>query len=736
LSEEQVLNTLANLGFEEVDAKVYVFLAKKGNKKAIDICNALRLTKQQLYPSLKRLQGKGIVTSTLEHPAMFQVLSFEEVLDLFIKTKIEETRSLQQSKAQILSDWESLKLEDYTSATFTVLEGRNYIYSKIHQILQRAKNQILAITTVPALSQANQRDIFDIDGLNSEDKIKFRFLAKVTDENVRIINGFLKENTNKRFVFDGRNPDLGQTLFPQMIVRDSEEALFFVKPRTETSIIEKNDVCLWTDCGTLVQAFTAIFEALWLNSTSIEEKICELETGQLTPKTSILTDAEIAKKKYYEFLNSAKESILVMTSSDGFSELSKDVSRLNDWVERGVSVRVMAPIMTKNLQAAQTFSKLWPVKHVAPNDFETTIIDGKHLFQFKMPATQAQSIDSPTPFKNTLYTNNIQYINKTEKMLNEVWKNSNPPSADNLETIFGTGARVQSSAYFPGAILRPGPHGRFYPLPPAPAAKGKFPIIQIIDEDPTKKLTEQDVLDEFISPKKNPPNNQLWSVYSSQAIAIIHTPDYFNLPPVLIRAHHVEERSTGGAENVIMVNLWLEISSVYAYIPVAVLCNNPRKQSWWNRHFAGSPAAANVQLAKEGELQVSVHGNTLFAGWTVPIQLYPSQFVLPPACLLVEGYGDVKTAAYTIAGPTGGFTAKQNGFDAFVTFMHSSSEYKGPGIDGFFVRDFVANISPDIFKDGQPRTLETIHIQEANSKLTGGSAPTDDVKKASQTSNL
>jgi HTH-type transcriptional regulator, sugar sensing transcriptional regulator len=711
LSEEQVLNTLANLGFDEVDAKIYVFLAKKGTKKANAICNALKLTKQQLYPSLKRLQRKGIVTSTFEHPAMFQVLSFEKVLDLFIKAKIEETRSLQQSKAQILADWANLKLEDSTSEKFSVLEGRNVIFSKIHQVIQTAKSHILAITTVPTLFQANQRDLFETETSQSEVKVPFRFLAKITDENARVMNDLLKDGAKVRFSFEGRSPDLGQTLFPQMLIRDGEEALFFVKPRTEMSIVEKEDVCLWTDCGTLVQALTAIFETLWLNSTSIEDRISELETGKLTPKTSILKDAEEAKKKYSELAKSAKESIFIMTSSDGFSELSESVSQLNEWVQRGVTVRVMAPIMTKNLQVAQSFSKLGTVKHVAPNDVETTIIDKKHLFHFQVPSAEAGSTDLRNRFKNTFYTNNAEYIQKTVKMLHEVWKHSNSPSAENLEKLFGTGARVQSSAYFPGAIRSPGPHGMFYPLPPAPAAKGKYPVVRIINDDPTKKLTEQDVLNEFLSLKKKSSENQ-WNIYSSQAIAIIHTPDYFNLPPMLLRAHHVEERSTGGAENIIMVNLWLELPSGHAYIPVAVLGDNSKTQSWWRKHFAGSPAATNVQLTEKGELQISVHANTLFAGWTVPIQLYPSQFVLPPACMLIEGYGDVKTAVYTIAGPTGGLTAKQNGFDAFVTFMHSSSEYCGAGTDGFFVRDFVGNVSRDIFKGNQPRTLETIHTQE------------------------
>jgi hypothetical protein len=117
-------------------------------------------------------------------------------------------------------------------------------------------------------------------------------------------------------------------------------------------------------------------------------------------------------------------------------------------------------------------------------------------------------------------------------------------------------------------------------------------------------------------------------------------------------------------------------------------------------------------LAKKDELQIRVHGNTLFAGWTVPIKLFPPQYVFPPACMLIEGYGDVKTAAYTILGPLGvGFTAKQNGFDAFVTFMHPSSKYSGPGTDGFFVRDFVGGVSPNIFK-GHPRTLAHTLIEK------------------------
>jgi hypothetical protein len=142
-------------------------------------------------------------------------------------------------------------------------------------------------------------------------------------------------------------------------------------------------------------------------------------------------------------------------------------------------------------------------------------------------------------------------------------------------------------------------------------------------------------------------------------------------------------------------------------MPVAVFSDRPNAQTVWGRHFEATPTSRNIQVAKKDELQVLVHGNTLFAGWTVPIQLFPSEYVLPPACILVEGYGTVKTEAYSVIQPSGGsFKAKQNGFDAFVTFMHPSSKYSGSGTDGFLVRDFVMELTPQFIEGFHPK-LET-----------------------------
>lgn len=81
-----------------------------------------------------------------------------------------------------------------------------------------------------------------------------------------------------------------------MIVRDYEEAIFFIEQGADFSATEKTEVCLWTNCGSLVRSFAAVFEDLWLNATDIKKKIVEIKSGRLSPKTFLIKDAEAAQK--------------------------------------------------------------------------------------------------------------------------------------------------------------------------------------------------------------------------------------------------------------------------------------------------------------------------------------------------------------------------------------------------------------------------------------------------------
>ena len=114
MSLELVLKTLEGFGLSRIDAEVYVYLAKKGPQKGRELANALQVTKQQLYPSLKNLKNKGIVTASLERPALFSAIAFKKVLELLIEIKVEQAKAIKETKKELLDSWRSINWQEQT----------------------------------------------------------------------------------------------------------------------------------------------------------------------------------------------------------------------------------------------------------------------------------------------------------------------------------------------------------------------------------------------------------------------------------------------------------------------------------------------------------------------------------------------------------------------------------------------------------------------------------------------
>ena len=182
MSQEKVLNALEGLGLEKLDSQVYIFLGKKGPQKGKEIAKALKMSKQRLYLVLKNLQSKGLVNATLERPAKFSAMPFEKALDLFVKAKMEEAQRIQKGKAEILSDWQAISIAEASdqSPRFTVIEGKNYIYPRLRQMIEETKNQLSIIFSVPDLVRAEQFGLLDaVFSHASKTNVKFRIPNRI-----------------------------------------------------------------------------------------------------------------------------------------------------------------------------------------------------------------------------------------------------------------------------------------------------------------------------------------------------------------------------------------------------------------------------------------------------------------------------------------------------------------------------------------------------------------------------
>jgi sugar-specific transcriptional regulator TrmB len=108
LSKERIIKALEGLGFTQLDAQIYIFLAKEGAHNIGEIKSALNLQESKVYRRLKELQDVEIVKTIGEHPIQYSAVTFEQVIDLFIEVKKEQTKNIKESREELLSIWKIL----------------------------------------------------------------------------------------------------------------------------------------------------------------------------------------------------------------------------------------------------------------------------------------------------------------------------------------------------------------------------------------------------------------------------------------------------------------------------------------------------------------------------------------------------------------------------------------------------------------------------------------------------
>ena len=505
--QEPALQTLVELGLTPMDAQVYLFLAKKGPKKGKEMLTALRMNRQQLYRSVKNLQSKGIVSSTLERPARFSAIPFEKVLDMAIKNKTDEAQQLQQRRTEIISLWQSAEIVENidTAARFMIVEGENYIYSKIGQMVKDAKKQILASTSGLGIIQAEKADIIKS---MVELKVPSKILTNVSSRNLPIIKKTIEDMSAFAPNCAGRHIDLDEKLFPRFVIRDEDEVIFLIMAGEESISKNGNDTGLWTNSKVLVHAFKTFFEQLWRDALDIQTRIVEIETGAPVPETSLIREAVTAYKKFQELLGSAKEEVVTLTSAKGLTRILENKQVLQGWGERNVSARIMAPITSENVSVAKLLSKYCRVRHVQIGFVEVVVVDGKHLLSFKAPSPHKALPDLLKCFDNSLYSSDPEYVQGRRELLNEIWNGS----ADFSEVTIASVTRTPAPTVFPEAAVSS--------VADEMLKKDTGAVVVVKNSKPIGIITEKDILERTINAYRDPAKTTAQEIMTSPLVTI------------------------------------------------------------------------------------------------------------------------------------------------------------------------------------------------------------------------
>lgn len=660
---------LRNFGLTNIEADVYFFLSKHGAAKCSYIAKQINKDKGQIYQILRRLQNKMLVESTLESPVQYTAVAFERVVESAIKEKREEAELIEGAKQNLVDCWKNLNknLQDLTLDKFAVIKNRKKINRKIYQMINETNHYFFYLSTVSNIQNGNGSSLFDSMQNNpNRSNANYRILIELTEKDLASLRLLLKLKPRVKLELKGRTPSLVRTQTPGMVIRDGEELVIFINSNDHQE--NREDVSFWTNSKVLIQSFLSVFKEMWQESSEIEQKICEIEAGKISPRILPLCE-ERMKELFEEITISAKEEIMIVTSEKGLTASLDNVTLVKDWVDRGILVKIMAPITNTNFGDARQFSNYCEVGNIRACYLPTVLVDGQHLFQAKDMASNHEELFNH--YDNAVYSDDYEILKRTKNSLDELWKQSlvsekgNPLDLMDPEKIVSM-ERIRYVSY--QKMLG--------------AGKSKIGL-----------FSEKDLINKIVTAQKMPVRTwkDTFRWYGSHALGIVHCPSSLD-SDIVLSITNANKQSSFGEEDLMIVYVWRETAN--AYIPSAVVIDNRkgsaiRKQSW-----AGSPAEQNFYCVKKDQLEIRVQGNTLFACWTLPINL-SENLILPPASILFESYGKVQSVVLDSTLPSSRKVVNEcNRFEAKASFREQGSRWSLPATDGMFSREIIINSYP------------------------------------------
>jgi sugar-specific transcriptional regulator TrmB len=173
-------DALMKLGLSRNEARVYLYLARVGERKASEISEALSLHRTETYRILRDLEKRGLVSSVFEKPLKFIATPFERAVDILIETKKLKIKLLEREKVKLVDIWLSLpqaKTEPQKREVFQILEGEEQIDLKANEILKRTKKEIVIFVPEDDLARFYHSGFLDKLEKLSKKRVKVNLLT-------------------------------------------------------------------------------------------------------------------------------------------------------------------------------------------------------------------------------------------------------------------------------------------------------------------------------------------------------------------------------------------------------------------------------------------------------------------------------------------------------------------------------------------------------------------------------
>ncbi|HSV48817.1 MAG TPA: helix-turn-helix domain-containing protein [Candidatus Acidoferrales bacterium] len=424
MSEKDVTRFLQILGLSKREIQVYMFLAKSGVQSTSFVAKRLKMERVQAYRTFKKLQEKGFIEATLERPTRFTIVPFSTLVDNFITAKKNEVVNLSDQKQNLLTAWSSISApeSEYPVAKFSIITGKKKIHSKMLNMIEEAKSEVIVLTTALGLIQEDIAGIFDAAEVPSHDRgVQVQILTEVAMENLKVVERLDRSISEDELNIKLRHVTMSSKFFPRFLIKDEEEAILYAPFGNEASVLNLEDEGLWINDKMFISVLKAFFVQMWQSGVDVTRRIDELRSGVPIGETYVIKGSEEVWNKLVKVLESAKKEIVIITSSQSINRLAED-DPLTKFFRKDLKVRLMASIDLDNLKPAQKLAKDYEIKHVPISYMTMMTVDNKHLFMFKNPPLSDEGTESAFYLADTFYSSDPSQLERVSEMLDDIYK--------------------------------------------------------------------------------------------------------------------------------------------------------------------------------------------------------------------------------------------------------------------------------------------------------------------------
>jgi sugar-specific transcriptional regulator TrmB len=253
-------DTLSSFGLLKNEIRVYLYLARVGEKKAGEIAEAISLHRTETYRILRDLEKKSLVFSAFEKPLKFTAVPLEKAMDLLIDAQKMKIRLLEKEKDSVAKLWLSMPqptAENNRKEIFQILEGGQQIILKANELLEKTKREIQIFAPGEYLAQLYHSDFTD-----NLERVSSKVDVTLLTENSAKSKFFLEQMRWAKH--EHRMVDVEN--LPCFIISDRKELLIAIQKDSEEkdSANKKRSktVALWTNYDAFVTTIEILFSKL------------------------------------------------------------------------------------------------------------------------------------------------------------------------------------------------------------------------------------------------------------------------------------------------------------------------------------------------------------------------------------------------------------------------------------------------------------------------------------------